>query len=121
MNKNELPNKIFLPVVKVGDATDCAQFKDEKGFFHFVAFTSQESAMAWLKEGGRDLWTAAWSQLSAMSQKRLRVGSVSVEPENTEEFIRRFSSFGAMFLDLEPNQGKLFAPVDRQFKFEPQR
>lgn len=115
MNKQELPKALYVPSVQIpGRGTIEAQLRDDEGAIHIPVWGDEAQAINWVREGGMELWS---QKDDAMRAKLSMGGEIVVRKVGTSEYFMILSLTGQgskRYLDMAPDIGRLFAPLERQ-------
>ena len=106
MNKEDLPETLYAPVVSLDQGTICAQLKDGSGNRVVIAWGNEEKLVLWIKEGGYDLWC----HHNKTNYPKERIATQEIDRSMLLLMARNGE------LHYEPEIGNLFAPPSRRVK-----
>jgi hypothetical protein len=117
MNIGDLPDKLYVPSLKIGMSSTYISYRDDNDKRHVPVFGSSGAAKKWLDGGGLLIWqTRSRAVAGTMSnEEAFSIGQIRVDEEDRDWYIginRKADS-----VDFEPAIGEPFSPPDRCLYF----
>lgn len=116
MKRIELPKKLYLPCVKIPDkGVIDIQIKDASGDMAIIVFSSSDKANEWLDTGGIGMWVEHVGKEAFSIWINDMGGEAVIRSVSCQEYFELLAAEKRnCFLHFEPNNGQLFAPVERR-------